>query len=69
MDLPELVTLEAAAQELGVPRASLRTAAATHGFLIRLGGSLRLDRNKYQELIQRCHEPPKMQSRPDGVHQ
>lgn len=39
-----LLTIEAAAAELGVPCKSLRTAAEAHGYLIRMGLAIRLRR-------------------------
>ena len=49
-----LLTIEAAAAELGVPCKSLRTAAEAHGYLIRMGRAIRLDREQLPELLRKC---------------
>lgn len=47
-----LLTINAAADQLGVPPGSLRTAAKKHGLLVRMGRTIRVDRDDYEELIQ-----------------
>lgn len=54
-----LLTIEQAARELNVPQASLKSAAQTHGMLIRMGRAVRIDPNTLPELIKRCQEKPK----------
>jgi excisionase family DNA binding protein len=54
-----LLTIEEAAQQLGVPKGSLKTAAQEHGLLIRMGKALRIDPNSLKELIVKCREKPK----------
>ena len=40
-----LLTIDEAAEQLGVPRGSLRAAAEEHGYLVRMGRSVRIDPN------------------------
>lgn len=54
---PSLATLEEAAQELGVPKGSLRSAAEEHGYLVRMGRAVRIDRNDFEALVEKCKEP------------
>lgn len=56
-----LTTVEDAAQILGVPTASLRTAAETHGFLVRMGRAIRIERDRLPELLKKCRDQPKEQ--------
>ena len=51
-----LLTLDQAAKQLGVPRGSLRTAAETHGYLVRMGRALRIDPETLSELIKLCRD-------------
>ncbi|MDE0335627.1 MAG: helix-turn-helix domain-containing protein [Defluviicoccus sp.] len=57
--MPRLLTIDEAAADLGVPRASLRTAAEEHGLLVRMGRVLRIDPDDIPELLKRCREKPK----------
>ena len=41
--MPRLLTIDEAANELGVPAGSLRRAAERHGFLVRMGRAIRID--------------------------
>ena len=58
--MPRLLTLDEAATELGVPRASLRSAAERHGFLVRMGRALRIDPETVPELIEKCRSKPRV---------
>lgn len=58
---PDLATLDEAAHELGIPKASLRTAAESHGFLVRMGRAIRIDRNDFKPLVKKCQDQPKGQ--------
>ena len=53
-----LLTIDEAAAELGVKSGSLRTAAEQHGFLVRMGRSLRIESETLLELIKLCREIP-----------
>ena len=57
--MPLLCTIDEAADDLGVPKASLRTAAQEHGYLVRMGRSLRLERDRLPELLKKCRDQPK----------
>ena len=57
--MSRLLTLDEAAADLGVPRASLRVAAERHGYLVRMGRALRIDPNDIPELVEKCREPQK----------
>lgn len=57
--MTRLWTVEQAAAELGVPKASLRAAAARHGMLVRIGRAVRLDPDTFEELLSRCRESQK----------
>lgn len=54
-----LLTLDAAAQKMGVPRAALRKEAERHGLLVRFGRAVRIDENTIPELIEKCRNEPK----------
>lgn len=56
--IPNLATIDEAAAELGINKGSLKATAERHGFLVRIGRFSRIDRNTYQELIDRCREKP-----------
>ena len=56
---PRLLTIEEAAKQIGVPRGSLRTAAEAHGFIVRMGRTLRIDQQSLPELIRQCQENQK----------
>ena len=57
--MPQLLTIQEAAEQLGVPPGSLRTAAQRHGFLVRMGRAVRIDPNDLPELIRSCQDKPK----------
>ncbi|MFG6566719.1 hypothetical protein ACGYLA_03035 [Sulfitobacter sp. 1A13679] len=71
--MSQLCKIEEVAAELGVPKASLRTAAETHGFLVRMGRAIRLERDRLPELLKKCRDQPKEQgstntsTRPTGT--
>ena len=54
MPAAPLLKIEDAAAELGVPAASLRRAAEEHGYLVKMGRALRLERDRLGELIKKC---------------
>ena len=56
-----LCKIEEAAAEIGVPSASLRTAAENHGFIVRMGRAIRLERDRLPELLKKCRDHPKGQ--------
>ena len=56
---PALIAIEEAADELGVPVKALRAEAERHGFIVRIGRSIRLEQNRLGELIQKCRDQPK----------
>ncbi|MFN3145287.1 MAG: helix-turn-helix domain-containing protein [Paracoccaceae bacterium] len=53
-----LLKIEEAARRLGVPKASLRTAAEKHGLLVRMGRAVRIDPNDIERLIEKCRDKP-----------
>ena len=57
--MARLLTIDAAAAELGVPPGSLRTAARQHGLLVKMGRAVRIDPDDLPELIDRCRDQPK----------
>ncbi|WPZ30710.1 HNH endonuclease [Sulfitobacter sp. OXR-159] len=50
--MSQLCKIDEVAEELGVPKASLRTAAENHGFLVRIGSAIRLERDRLPELAE-----------------
>jgi hypothetical protein len=62
--MTNLCTIDEIAQEWNVPKASLRTAAEKHGFLVRIGRALRLERDRLPELLKKCRDQPKEQGSP-----
>ncbi|WP_246032839.1 hypothetical protein [Falsirhodobacter xinxiangensis] len=54
-----LLKIEVAAQQIGVPKASLRSAAEKHGFLVRMGRAIRIEQSRLPELIEACQCAPK----------
>ena len=57
--MARLLTIDEAAAALGVPVASLRTAAEQHGFLIRMGRAIRIDPDTLPELCEKCRDHPR----------
>jgi hypothetical protein len=57
--MTELIALDEAAKQLGVPKASLRAAAEQHGFIVRMGRAIRIERNRLGDLIKKCRDPQK----------
>ena len=55
---PRLLTIDEAADQLGVPAGSLETAARRHGFLVKMGRATRIDPDTLGELIKLCRENP-----------
>ena len=56
--MPRLLTIDEAAEQLGVPCGSLRTAAQRHGYLVKMGRAVRIDPDTLGELIELCRENP-----------
>ena len=56
-----LLTLDEAADRLGVPKRGLRKEAEAHGFLVRVGRVVRLQEDKLEELMDRCRVKPQEQ--------
>lgn len=57
--MTQLCRIEVIAKELGIPKSSLRTAAEKHGFLVRMGRAIRLERDRIPELLKKCRDQPK----------
>lgn len=60
-DLPPLCSIQQAAATLGVPKASLRNAAETHGFIVRMGRAVLLESERLPDLVKKCRDQPKEQ--------
>lgn len=54
-----LLTIDEAADELGVPRAAMRAAAERYGLLVRMGRAVRIDPNDLGELVKKMPRPSK----------
>ncbi|WP_230796823.1 helix-turn-helix domain-containing protein [Salipiger marinus] len=59
--MSELCTIDEAAAVLNVPVRSLRTAAEQHGFIVRMGRAVRIEKARLGELIKKCRDQPKAQ--------
>lgn len=59
--MARLLTIDEAAEQLGVPPGSLRTAAQRHGLLVKMGRAVRIDPDDLPELIDRCRDRPRDQ--------
>lgn len=59
MNVSRLLTFEKAARDIGMPVASLRSAADFHGFTIRMGRAVRLHPDDLGRLIDLCRVEPK----------
>ena len=57
--MPLLLTIDQAAEQLGVKPGSLRTAAQRHGLLVKMGRAVRINPNDIPELIKSCQGKPK----------
>ena len=53
---PQLLTIEQAAESLGVPKGSLLSAARRHGLLVKMGRASRIEEQSLRELIEKCRE-------------
>ena len=51
-----LLKIEEAANQLGIPKGSLRSAAETHGYLVKMGRTVRIDQESLPELIKLCRD-------------
>ena len=54
--IPELLTIDEAADRLGVARKALRAVAEQHGFLVRIGRKPLLDAAQLGELVAKCRD-------------
>ena len=69
--MKKLLKMKDAAEQLGVPEASLRAVAARHGFLIRIGNAVRIDPDDLTALVEACKVPAqqtKVAIRPETDH-
>lgn len=60
-DLAPLCEIKDAALALGIPPASLRSAAEHHGYIVRMGRAIRLERDRLNELVKKCRDKPREQ--------
>ena len=58
MNTCRLLTVEEAAEQLGVPAGSLESAARRHGFIVKMGRAKRIDPDTLGRLIELCRENP-----------
>lgn len=58
-DLAPLCEIKDAARALGIPPASLRSAAENHGYIVRMGRAIRLERDRLTDLVKKCRDKPK----------
>ena len=54
-----LLSIDEAAEKLGVPKGSLRSAAEAHGLLICMGRTRKISPDDLPELIEKCRNAPK----------
>ena len=59
--MTRLLTIPEAAEQLGVPKGSLKTAARKYGYIVYMGRTLRIDPKKLPELIEKCRNEPREQ--------
>jgi len=68
MSVPELITIKAAAREIGVPATELEASAREHGFLVLIGArTIRIERSSLIELVKECRENPKAHASTGGI--
>lgn len=63
--MPELVRIDVMAEEYGLPKQSLLTAAREHGYLVCMGRARRIYRPDMPELIRLCQDKQKGQGSTD----
>lgn len=56
---PVLLTIEEASERLRLPAQSLRSAAEAHGYLVRVGRSVRIVESELAEIVEKCRCQPK----------
>lgn len=61
LPLPPLCTLTDAAKHLGIPKASLQTAAEKHGYIVRMGRAIRIETDRLGELVKKCRDQQRAQ--------
>ena len=54
--MPRLLTVDEAAEQLGVSKRGLRSAAERHGFIVRIGRKPLLDAAQLGELVDKCRD-------------
>ena len=57
--MTRLLSIAEAAEQLGIPPGSLRTAAREHRLLVKMGRAVRIDPDDLPELIDRCRDRPR----------
>ena len=57
--MARLLSIPEAARALGVPEASLRSAAERYGFIVRMGRSVRVDSQQFDQLVRKCQDAPR----------
>ena len=57
--MPRLLTLDEAADQLGVSKRGLRAEAERHGYIVRIGRKPLLDAAQLGELIEKCRDHPR----------
>ena len=57
--IPELLTIEDAANRLGVSRKGLRAVAEREGMIVRIGRKPLLDAAQLGELVEACRDQPR----------
>ena len=57
--IPELLTIEAAAERLGVSVKGLRAVAVREGFIVRIGRKPLIDAATLGELVEACRDQPR----------
>ena len=59
--MTRLLTLDEAAERVGVPKRGLRIEAERRGLLVKIGRAVRIDPNDLEELVKKCRVKPQEQ--------